>query len=499
MRTLLFASSFLFAALSGMAQCGSTWTARSWIYCGSPAGSLVWRTSGTSPAPYSMTLYYGNGTTPVASVTNNTTGSWVPVAGGIYQPFRVVITDANNCTQTVYSDFIAGAVINTVPTATAVAVDPETGVGGVDLAPGVGMYDPTQPGVDANCMFYQLNRNASPYRSGGLSGDGTPGAGGGWTYAPSQLSYRGCTPGSYAMSFTNNGCGGSGWDYNEIRYPFFVSGPWTCYMEVTHCNQNVWFTVAAPVSDPNPVRLPMKVLLEGPYVQSTDLMGDQLRSTGRLPWSFPSTSLGYTLTRPNTANWYMDALARAVSGANAFVDWVVVELRDAGNPANVVYSRAALLQRDGDVVMQNGLGPLSCNIAAGNYYVAVKHRNHLGVMTATPVALGLSTALIDFTNPATATYGTSALKPAGARMVMRAGDTTGNGTLMYVGTGNDRDPILTAVGNTTPNNSLTGQYSRLDTNLDGVIKYTGTANDRDIILTNVGSTTPNNTRTQQLP
>jgi len=70
---------------------------------------------------------------------------------------------------------------------------------------------------------------------------------------------------------------------------------------------------------------------------------------------------------------------------------------------------------------------------------------------------------------------------------------------MYSGTGNDRDPILLAVGSTTPNNTVTNTYDRRDTNLDGVIKYTGSANDRDIILTNVGSTTPNNTRTQQLP
>ena len=84
-------------------------------------------------------------------------------------------------------------------------------------------------------------------------------------------------------------------------------------------------------------------------------------------------------------------------------------------------------------------------------------------------------------------------------MVMWSGDANGDGSLKYTGTNNDRDPILIAVGSTTPNNTVNGVYDRRDTNLDGVIKYTGTGNDRDIILTNVGSTTPNNTRTQQLP
>ena len=71
-------------------------------------------------------------------------------------------------------------------------------------------------------------------------------------------------------------------------------------------------------------------------------------------------------------------------------------------------------------------------------------------------------------------------------------------SLRYTGSGNDRDPILVAVGSTTPNNTAPG-YLPADVNLDGTVKYTGSANDRDPILVNVGSTTPNNTRTEQLP
>jgi hypothetical protein len=70
--------------------------------------------------------------------------------------------------------------------------------------------------------------------------------------------------------------------------------------------------------------------------------------------------------------------------------------------------------------------------------------------------------------------------------------------LKYTGSANDRDPILIAVGSTTPNNSVAG-YSLNDVNMDAAVKYTGSGNDRDPILVNVGSTTPNNVRTQQLP
>ena len=56
----------------------------------------------------------------------------------------------------------------------------------------------------------------------------------------------------------------------------------------------------------------------------------------------------------------------------------------------------------------------------------------------------------------------------------------------------------TSLGSTTPNNTVSG-YRQEDTNMDGTVLYTGTANDRDPILVNVGSTTPNTVRLQQLP
>jgi hypothetical protein len=82
--------------------------------------------------------------------------------------------------------------------------------------------------------------------------------------------------------------------------------------------------------------------------------------------------------------------------------------------------------------------------------------------------------------------------------VLWAGNANGDVDVKYTGSGNDRDLILTTVGSTTPNNTVSG-YLRTDVNMDGLAKYTGSANDRDPILLNVGSTTPNNVRTEQLP
>ncbi len=160
--------------------------------------------------------------------------------------------------------------------------------------------------------------------------------------------------------------------------------------------------------------------------------------------------------------------------------------------------RAALLQRDGDIVDIDGVSPVPFPGASGSYHVAVRHRNHLGCMTNAAVTFGTTPLVVDFTSPATATWGTNARMTAGSVMLMYMGDGNANGQVKYTGSGNDRDPILVTVGSTTPNNTVTG-YSGSDTNMNGQVKYTGSGNDRDPILINVGSTTPNNTRTQQLP
>ena len=96
-------------------------------------------------------------------------------------------------------------------------------------------------------------------------------------------------------------------------------------------------------------------------------------------------------------------------------------------------------------------------------------------------------------------YGTAPLRYKNGVLCLWAGDATGNGIVQYVGNGNDRDPILIAIGGSTPTNTVSNVYSPLDVNMDGVIKYVGANNDRDPILTTVGGSTPTNTRVQQLP
>ncbi len=248
----------------------------------------------------------------------------------------------------------------------------------------------------------------------------------------------------------------------------------------------------------NGVKLGVKLMLEGAYVSATDRMRDDLRTAALIPTTEPYTALGYTQAGDGGGETLLPS-ALTTTGDDAIVDWVLVELRDEFTPSTIVATRAALLQRDGDVVDRNGTSTIAVLAPVGNYYVAVRHRNHLGAMVSLPA--GLNTAVVsgaDFTEPLFPTYGTDARKAIGTRSLLWSGNVLRDTEVKYTGGSNDRDPILVNVGSTTPNNT-TGGYLSTDTNMDGSVKYTGSANDRDPILVNVGSTTPNNVRTEQLP
>lgn len=245
------------------------------------------------------------------------------------------------------------------------------------------------------------------------------------------------------------------------------------------------------------VLLSAKVRLEGAYDEPSGMMRDDLRVGGHLPLQEPYSSLGFSQFAGGGGET-TSAGVMAVTGNDAVVDWVRVELRSQASPATVVASRQGLLQRDGDIVSSDGSSPLSFNVGAGDYHVAVRHRNHLGAMTSAALALSSGVSNVDLSATTTTTWGTNARKAVGAVMVLWMGNATADNTMKYTGSGNDRDAILTAVGSTTPANIISG-YEGVDVNLDGLVKYTGTGNDRDPILVNVGSTTPNNVRSEQLP
>ncbi len=188
----------------------------------------------------------------------------------------------------------------------------------------------------------------------------------------------------------------------------------------------------------------------------------------------------------------------ATPAGQRVVDWVLVKLL-SGSPASppmaVVATAPALLLDDGSIVGVDGTGALIIPAPAGTYHVVVQHRNHLAVMSASPVTFAAGAGAWNFTTAAGQAYGTDALQSlAGGRFGLWPGDATGNGQVKYSGAGNDRGLLLTRTVTLT---GTAAGYFPEDLNLNGQVKYSGAGNDRGVILQTTGTLT--GTRTTQVP
>jgi hypothetical protein len=250
------------------------------------------------------------------------------------------------------------------------------------------------------------------------------------------------------------------------------------------------------------VTVSMKAILQGPYDVATGKMKDDLRVKNLIPTSTPyvtaSPSLpGFTHFGGGGSETTTPSVL-AVTGDNAIVDWVFIELRDATTPATVLHTRSALLQVDGDIVDVDGVSAVKFMTADASktYFIALKHRNHLGARTNTavkPSSVGLNFS----TASPVISYGTEALKPLGSgKMGLWAGNVNQDGAIKYLGANNDRLPIYNRIGSASLTAMVNGYYKE-DVNMDGVVKYLGQNNDRLIIYISIGAASLIVTRTEQ--
>lgn len=241
-----------------------------------------------------------------------------------------------------------------------------------------------------------------------------------------------------------------------------------------------------------------RAMLQGAWTGPTTLMRDDLRAAALLPTTEPFTALGM----PQAGGGGGETVAPErflTTGKNAVVDWVRLELRSAADPTVLVATRSALLERDGDIVGTNGNARILFSVPEADYYLCVRHRNHLGAMTKQAVRLDRNETGIDLSLSGAETFGTNAqVKLLNGRQALWCGNVHVDRMLRYSGTENDRDPILHRIGGSITTASVHGYYQE-DVNLDGVVRYSGMNNDRDPILRNVGGTIPTAVRTDQVP
>ncbi len=224
-----------------------------------------------------------------------------------------------------------------------------------------------------------------------------------------------------------------------------------------------------------------RVMLGGAML-STGTMRTDLRSQALLPVTEPYTSLGSIID--NNGQQISNSVL-ADTGSQAVVDWVLLELRHADTAFSVASRMAALVRANGDVIASNGDTLITFQVPVQGKHLAVQHRNHLGIMTADPIAA--NGQIIDLTVEGTSTHGTSAQMELGNLQALWPGDVNGDGKVSYMDADNDRDAILMAVDPAIPSISHPG-YSRTDTNLDGHTKFAGENNDRDVILRSLAGT-----------
>ncbi|MCB9336772.1 MAG: hypothetical protein H6577_01455 [Lewinellaceae bacterium] len=264
------------------------------------------------------------------------------------------------------------------------------------------------------------------------------------------------------------------------------------------------------------VNLAIRVNLQGAKISTsgTDtLMRDNLRnlqvSNGAntykrgIPRREPYTTLpmgsgtspafhhvGDGLVQQDTLSQSDSTLVFATTGPNAIVDWVFVEIRSSTSLDSVASTRSAFLQRDGDVVDVDGVSTLRfLTLPAGPYYVSVRHRNHLGIMTAESFDLSPVVTEVDFTDNTFPTYGDYGQIELNGRMYLWGGDLNADGRTIYQGPGNDIFKLFTTVLNDTDNTGLIANYisqgyQSADIDLNGKAIYQGPGNDRALLLFN---------------
>lgn len=122
------------------------------------------------------------------------------------------------------------------------------------------------------------------------------------------------------------------------------------------------------------LRLDLKVLLNGPF-NGTDMDAD-------LNSILPNT-------HPYDESTFTNILNRTVQLPNPvptdFVDWVIVSLRT--DESTIMHHLVGIVRTDGTIVNPDNTPLIVQDLPAGNYQVAIQHRNHLGVMTETPVSI----------------------------------------------------------------------------------------------------------------
>ena len=239
--------------------------------------------------------------------------------------------------------------------------------------------------------------------------------------------------------------------------------------------------------------LAAKIILQGPYQASQDLMIDQLRTKSLIPLEEPYSDMPAFTHVSGGGGETVDALEDFdyVADGDDIVDWVFLEIRDSADA--VVSTRSALLQRDGDIIdIDGGNSAVSFEgITLDNYTIVVRHRNHLGVKSSGIVSMSPgTTAVYDFTSAVNQAVGDQQEELETGVYGVYGGNANGESAVAtaYKGirmtgpsTINDALALLNQLGGIYTATQF-DVYETEDLNLDGNVRMTGPSTINDALF-----------------
>lgn len=189
----------------------------------------------------------------------------------------------------------------------------------------------------------------------------------------------------------------------------------------------------------------LKVLLEAPFENGK--MKTTLNSSNLLPMSQPY----------NVSPWNINGDIIISSTSENYVDWILVQVRS--DLTNTIYSKVGILTEDGTVLNPNGSSFSFSNLPSGEYYIVIKHRNHLSIMSAQKILIEKNKSVeYDFTDSQSKAFGENAMaKLSDGRYAMLAGDGDANGVVNVLDFG------------TVANNILYRGYTQGDIDMNGTV------------------------------
>ena len=152
-----------------------------------------------------------------------------------------------------------------------------------------------------------------------------------------------------------------------------------------------------------------------------------------------------------------------------WVDWVLVEVYGTDTGYVKLDAQSALLNSDGRLFNTSGQqGLFFSALYPGDYYINIKHRNHLAIANQTAVSLTDQNLEfdLDFTDPLTTTTGDFAT--IGTYQCMLAGDVNSDNTIDSTDLGLLNTQVDSILPSAVDGTALNG-YFLTDTNFDGII------------------------------